>query len=170
MKYKWSRNVAPISADVVGEELERIRAKDGQLKPNAVVDESRPADAPLHKAFEWDDGIAGEKYRVHQARNIIRAVRVVKEDIKGQEVVTPQFVHVDKGQSDRYYQSAEIAVSNIDEFVLAVEELTRKVSGAQRALQDLQRLADGHSADTAALLACAASALATAQESISRVN
>ena len=170
-KYEWTRRLAPIDADIVGEELERIRVKTGQLKPEEVVKEAKPKKSPIHGAFEWDDSVAGEKYRIHQARNIIRAVRVVVvDDIGGETVSRPQFVHIDNGKDDRYYQDAEVAVQNVDEFVLAVKELTVKVSGAQRALEDLRRLAAGRGDDTLAILGLVASALATAHEAIVRVN
>lgn len=48
----------------------------GSLTPAILVDEARATDHPLHDRFEWDDAIAGEKYRLVQARHIIRSVRI----------------------------------------------------------------------------------------------
>jgi len=48
--------------------------RSGILTPSAVVDEARPEDSPLHAAFEWDDSIAAEKYRLEQARRLLRQV------------------------------------------------------------------------------------------------
>ena len=168
MEYKWGHRLVPIDANIVGKELERIRSLTGKLKPVTVVEKAKPKRSPIHKAFEWDDGVAGEKYRVHQARNLIRAVRVVVDDGPEETVTRPQFVHIP--EKDPYYQSTEIAVENIDEFVLAVEGLAGKVAGAQRALSDLQAMVDGDKTGTAALLSIVASALATARETIARVN
>ena len=162
--------MAPVGADVVGEELERIRAKTGQLIPDDVVKAARPKKSPIHTAFEWDDTVASEKYRVHQARNLIRAVRVVIEDESGESVSHPQFVNINRGHGEQYYQSTEVAVENVDEFVLAINGLADKVAGAQRALDDLRATAEDHGSETLALLACAASALATAHDAIARVN
>ena len=60
----------------VREELERIYNTEGVLTPAAVVDDARPEDAPLHSHFEWDDSVAGEQYRMVQARQLIRSVKV----------------------------------------------------------------------------------------------
>jgi len=68
---------APVSAQVAGEELDRIREEHGEVAPAVVVDESRPDEAPLHPCFEWDDPVAAELYRVEQARRVIRNVRTV---------------------------------------------------------------------------------------------
>lgn len=67
-------------AQVVGEVCEQLEHSDRGLTPAALVDASRPAAAPLHSEFEWDDAIAAEQYREHQAANIIRCIRVVVDD------------------------------------------------------------------------------------------
>jgi len=69
----------PVSAQEAGEELDRIRNRYGTLQPAAVVDESRPDEAPLHPVFEWDDEQAAERYREHQAASLIKRVKVVVE-------------------------------------------------------------------------------------------
>lgn len=60
--------------------LDALRAiyaqNDGVLTPAAVVEASRPEDAPLHDRFEWDDSIAGPRYREVQAAQIIRSVHI----------------------------------------------------------------------------------------------
>lgn len=48
----------------------------GELTARKLVEVSRPEDAPLHNEFEWDDASAAELYREHQARKIIRCVKV----------------------------------------------------------------------------------------------
>jgi hypothetical protein len=58
------------------DELLRIRAERGALSPATVLDDARPADSPLHHRFEWDDAVAGERYRLVQASELIRSVRV----------------------------------------------------------------------------------------------
>jgi hypothetical protein len=55
------------------QELKRIaRENDGLLQPEVVVEEARPLKSPLHKKFQWDDTIAGQQYRIWQARQLIR--------------------------------------------------------------------------------------------------
>lgn len=56
--------------------LQGIYQTRGELTPAAVVDEARPVDHPLHHRFEWDNTIAGEKYREHQAAKLIRSVKI----------------------------------------------------------------------------------------------
>ena len=69
-----------IDPQIAGEELERIRKRDGCVKTKIVVDEARPEKAPLHPEFEWNDSQAAELYRENQAMRLIRSIRIVKAD------------------------------------------------------------------------------------------
>lgn len=60
-----------------GEELEKITEKKGVLKPLDVVEVARNKRNPLHECFDWDDSKAAEKYRLHQARNLINHISVI---------------------------------------------------------------------------------------------
>ena len=59
---------------------EELVAQDN-LNAKSLVDVSRPDEAPLHREFEWNDSIAGEKYREHQARRLIRYVVIETPEV-----------------------------------------------------------------------------------------
>lgn len=52
----------------------------GTFSAETLVDVSRDENAPLHDMFEWNDTIAAEKYRIEQAKKIIRSIVVVYDD------------------------------------------------------------------------------------------
>ena len=82
-------------AKVVGGELTRIKRKNyGILKPEVVVREAKKKKSPLHGFFEWDDGIAAEKYRIDQARHLIRSVVIEWENDPGEVIVSRAFVSI----------------------------------------------------------------------------
>lgn len=58
------------------DELLAIRREHGSLTGQAVVEAARDEAHPLHSRFEWDDSVAGEKFRVVQANELIRSVKV----------------------------------------------------------------------------------------------
>lgn len=82
MKVQWKRGSrVGVAANVAYHELERIRHEnDGDLPIEQIVKDSRPENAPLHPAFEWDDAAAAHKYRIEQARYITRSLVTVSED------------------------------------------------------------------------------------------
>ena len=55
----------------VGAVLDEL-AEDGQLTPQALVAAAKPKSSPLHALFDWSDKRAAAKYRLVQARRIIR--------------------------------------------------------------------------------------------------
>lgn len=55
---------------------ELLEQGNGLLKPEAVVEAARPESSPLHSHFEWNDSKAAEKYRLDQARVLIRSVYI----------------------------------------------------------------------------------------------
>jgi hypothetical protein len=80
-------------AQVVGEELER-RFGDRPIVASEVVALARRARSPLHRHFEWDDGVAGEAYRELQARSLLRSIAVVRSDVKGRDRNTRAYFNV----------------------------------------------------------------------------
>lgn len=96
MTYKWKiQGVMPVTAQVAGEELNRIYERDGIIEPEIVVLESESNSAPLHNCFEWDNAKAAHKYRITQAQNIIRAI-VTIEETEQTSVETRAFVNVQR--------------------------------------------------------------------------
>ena len=59
------------------DEIQAIHDRYGRLTPELVLKEARSPDHPLHNRFEWNDAVASERYRLDQARGLIRKVRVV---------------------------------------------------------------------------------------------
>lgn len=51
-----------------------VNRHNGTVTPKQVVDFARSKKTALHALFTWDDGEAAEKWRLHQARNVLRVV------------------------------------------------------------------------------------------------
>lgn len=76
-KYDWSTfGKMPVSAQTVGETLERIEREEGKVSKESFFEVSRPADSPTHALFEWDDKKAAERYRLVQSGRYIRDIKV----------------------------------------------------------------------------------------------
>ena len=97
-----------------GEVCEKLAASNS-LTAKSLVNVSRPKDAPIHDAFEWDDTKAAELYRETQARLIIRSIVIVdgKTDEKKEDVQVRAFFHVEK-KSPEYKHIAKIVRTKSD--------------------------------------------------------
>jgi len=91
------------------EELDKIREKRGSLVPKVVVEEAKPPRHPLHDRFEWDDSVAGKRYREGQAAELIRSVMVTFPADNGEVHSTRAFVNVARPTGREYLPIAEVA-------------------------------------------------------------
>lgn len=78
---------------IVVKALKAIEAKDGIIRPSAVVASAKAKNSPLNKFFEWDERVAATKYREQQARALIGCVMVRESDSESSQPVRA-FVNV----------------------------------------------------------------------------
>lgn len=68
---------------------------DGHLTPQIVLREAEKKTSPLHTHFEWDDSVAAERWRLEQAGQLIRKVRVtITNENTQKEMRVRAFFHV----------------------------------------------------------------------------
>lgn len=83
----WRSGPCVFKADAqkVADEISSIGLS---VKPEEIVDKARDESTELHKCFEWDDTKAAEKFRLHQARQIVcnLIVREVNDTQKEREI------------------------------------------------------------------------------------
>jgi len=119
--------------EVASAEINRIYETFGRVEPQTVVNESEPIEAPLHGQFEWDDTVAGNAYRCHQARLIIRTVTISKDDAVDD---TPAYVAVEV-DGERFYEKTEVAVTKPDLWAQVMDETYAKLNGFKKRLRGL---------------------------------
>lgn len=73
-------------------ELQTIYDESGTLTPVLVVERARNPEHPLHKRFDWNNDDAGDRWRLHQAAQLIRSVTVNIERTPSQMVKVRAFV------------------------------------------------------------------------------
>ncbi|MCB1771949.1 MAG: hypothetical protein KDJ31_19955 [Candidatus Competibacteraceae bacterium] len=174
MRKSWKNHPGAshsVDADAAFDELERIRCEnDGRLTPKAIVQESTPKEAVLHNEFEWRNGVAGNLWREHQARNIVKQIIVI--DDKDKKETRPAYVHVhipdsDDGKPARYYQSVTVAVTRPDEWLVAMRELNMYLSGVERVIDQMKRLAGNQQDEGQALkIALVSEAVRTIRDAV----
>ncbi len=116
MAYRWGDTKSyGVSADVAGKVMDDLAKGDG-LTAHNLVEVSRPEEAPLHKCFEWDDAIAAEHFRESQARRMIGAIEIVREEpnqeTKVNEVRQIRAFHALREEQDAGYEHIEVILSD----------------------------------------------------------
>lgn len=96
----WHNTFAHSDIGKVMEELDSINESFGEINAKNIVACAKNKNSVLHGYFEWNDGVAAEKYRIAQARNLLNNIQVVvlsdgKEKlIKAYETVRRAAPHV----------------------------------------------------------------------------
>lgn len=110
----------------------------GRLTPDDVVEDARSPSSPLHDQFDWNDAEAAAKWRISQARELIRSVKVVI-NVETKEISTVRYVRdPTAGQEQGYVEVAKIR-TDAD---LAREALAAEVRAANALVQRAKSLAD----------------------------
>jgi len=106
------KEICGVTVQKIGEEITNLTQKrKGKLHPIDVVKEARDKDHILHNYFVWDNSVAGHKYRLQQARDLIaNIVEVVV--VEGEQSKQRSFYSVSgNGGGERAYVTLKEAVS-----------------------------------------------------------
>lgn len=109
-------------AQKIGEALAVITERNGgHLIPAAVVDAARNPKSALHPHFEWADSVAAHKYRLDQARSMIRCIHITSDQTESG--VTRAYLSVRDDGGVSYRSIGEVLTSaDLQSKVLAAAE------------------------------------------------
>jgi len=82
-KIYQNRKAKTPKAQVIDSELERLHNEEGHVSPTNVLGSASDPDSPLHNYFEWDNEVAGHKYRLQQAREMIERSHFILQIVEG---------------------------------------------------------------------------------------
>jgi hypothetical protein len=91
----------------IGEEIDTIKKKT----PQNVVKLAQNPNTTLHKFFDWDNNSAGYKYRLEQARHILRSVYIVSV-VNGEEIEERAYFNVINENKEQIYVAQVEAFNN----------------------------------------------------------
>jgi hypothetical protein len=118
--------------------IQTIYDEQGAVKPSALVDAARSKDSPAHSAFEWDNNKAGDEFRLMQARQYIRLVKIERAGTQERLIHVPAIKHEGEGE----YLPRSVLVERPDEFERALQAAVSKLHAARRAVDDLREAAE----------------------------
>lgn len=108
-----------------------------EVTPENVLDKARDDSTELHKCFEWDNSIAGEKYRLIQARDVIRhfVIEYKKDEEEPQKIRTYQI-----STTTNQYKPTRVILQNPDEYATLLERAKDELRDIQRRYNTLAEL------------------------------
>ena len=106
-----------------------ITALGDSFSPADIVEAARNELSELHKCFEWDDSIAAEKYREHQARMVVAQLVVRTETTDN----TPVSVRViSSANAMNSYMPTKMLIRSEPEYADLLERAKRELRAFQQ--------------------------------------
>ena len=131
----------------VSEELLFLKdTNGGLLDPARVVEYARNPDTALHTRFEWDNGEAAEKYRLWQARQVIRLELTITPLSEESPKEIRAFVSLQADRGSGGYRTILDVLSNDDLRDQLLEEARRDMRIFRKKYNTLNELASVFSA------------------------
>ena len=121
MDIEWKTLKFPASAEKCAKEIDSIGES---ATPQQILDFARKPETELHKCFEWDDTLAAEKYRLHQARQIVCNLVFVEKTDKPE----PQTFRILQ-KADNGYKPIKMIVQQKDEYARLLERARAELRG-----------------------------------------
>lgn len=155
--------------DEIIAELKKLESSRGRLDPVDVIDAARPATSPLHACFDWSDREAADKWRIAQARDLIRRIKIVVE-VNSREVRTVAYVRdTSTAEGEAGYVST-MRITKTDMDATIADEIARILGNIERTVSILLAKGGAHNDATAAELNRAASIIISAERARSNAR
>lgn len=123
-------------ATKVASELESLGS---EYTLSDVVEKARDSHSEMHSCFEWDDTVAGQKYRECQAGQMIRQLVIVRDN-KNEQEKTNIRVFVSTGKRDNTYTSTKLIVKKQDEYEALLERALSELRAFKAKYSSLSEL------------------------------
>lgn len=134
-KYAWKDTCPkpPVDADVFGETVESLeRVLNRPIAPLDIVKEAAKPDSPIRASMLWDDKIAGHKYRLQQARELLGGLQLVQVRMAdGTREVGRALYNIQRGEHRGYSAVARV----LGESYLKSQVLLESKRDLERCLQ-----------------------------------
>lgn len=146
-EYKWkNQSRIKVKAQDAAVELERIRTKNGYLKPEDIVEEARKKSNRLHDYFIWDDTEAAQQYRIWQARHLIAVLVVVRSDDKSDDPLTVRaYAHMKEDDENKdagpHYVNVMEGMTDLGMRERILADALKELASFRRKYADLKELA-----------------------------
>ena len=136
----WRKEFASMHKGVNAQKVaQEILAIGDDADPHRILNAARNENSELHKCFTWDNTVAAEKWRLHEARQITYHL-VIRKNNPEQEKL-PQIRYFYKTDSGGY-KPTEMIFHNMDEHQKLLLQAYKELQAFKRKYSCLQELSE----------------------------
>lgn len=133
MSVAWKFSAYKADAEKAYSEISQL----SEITPQNVLNLAKNEDSEIHNDFEWDDSIAGEKYRLHQARQMIQSLVFKTEEPDRTPTRVLQIT-----TERNVYKPTEFFVKHEDEYQALLNRALSELESFQNRYKSLAELED----------------------------
>jgi hypothetical protein len=122
-------------------EIHKIAGRSGKLTPEMVIDAAADKNSPLHECFTWDNSEAAAKWRIEEARELIRSVRI-EVQVEERTIRSVAYVHDPRNEQGDSGYVGVIRLKKVDACDVMLNELSAVCGYIQRAIEIAESRAD----------------------------
>ena len=130
----WRTPKFKADANKCANELKQL---GNSITPEQIVDFAKNPDSELHKCFEWNDTIAAQKYRIHQARTVM--CELVVESVEREDTQFRLFYNVGKKEG---YKPIKVIMEDKNEYEKLLASAKADLISIERKYKMLKELKD----------------------------
>ncbi len=141
--YSWKYPV-PADAQRVANELDAIYEEHGKVTPPLIVEDARNTERETHKLIEWDETAAAGKYRLEQARFIMRNIVIVRKE-QAEKPEQAKVFRVFENvviNNDRCYIPTQVAIAQEDTREYLLKKALQSLASFREKYSMLQELSE----------------------------
>lgn len=104
--------------------------------PQQILEKARDGNTELHKCFTWDDTEAAEKWRISEARSVVRNLKIV--EVKPDKEPEPTTIRVFyKTDNSGGYKPTKLILNKPDEYKTLVERCRSELLAVKQKFQNI---------------------------------
>jgi hypothetical protein len=145
---KQGSRISTDTAQLLGERFTAL-ATHGPLTAEQIIEDARPAHSTTQSCFEWDNDVAGDRYRLYQAQHYLRNIEIVRADdkppVRAFHVIVQEPL-TEHGEPQRGFLAFDTVRANSALWRQVVDDERRRLIATQRRLrlyEELSPVADG---------------------------
>ena len=133
MEYGWKDGSRiKLNAQEVGEFLDS-QSLSGPGDAREILEAGRNPASPIHSHFEWNNEIAGEEYRLVQARKLAASLVTIVEDPSCNRIPTRRYFTVYRSkESAKEYVKREIVLNDEEKYLQFLDQALKEFEGMRR--------------------------------------
>lgn len=116
----WGTFKFKADAQKCADEIMEICEELESATPQQILEKARDSNTELHKCFTWDDTEAAEKWRISEARAIVRNLKIIEQKSDKQSEPTTIRVFY-KTDNESGYKPTKLILKKPDEYKVLVE-------------------------------------------------